>query len=141
MYLVSKGHIENRLCSDLKEWVDFPLGMPVVDIITEFRKDDIIPLYSLEKGTRCLLVNSTEMLAMECISDLHNMMGVYHLILVPYCGTKSVWSVWNEEIDTAVTDDEPEFPSLSCLCGVPHPLRPAHSESQQVPLSCRGILG
>ncbi len=109
LYLVSKGHIENRLCSDLKEWVDFPLGMPVVDIITEFRKDDIIPLYSLEKGTRCLLVNSTEMLAMECISDLHNMMGVYHLILVPYCGKKSVWSVWNEEIDTAVTVDEPEL--------------------------------
>lgn len=106
LYLISKGHIENRFCTPIDERVDFPLGMPTIDIIVEFRKKDMEPLACLKKGTKCLLVNSTEMLAMECISDLYNTMGIYHLILLPYCGGGELYE---DGIDTAITVGEPEL--------------------------------
>ncbi len=106
LYLISKGHIENRFCTPIDERIDFPLGMPTIDMIVEFRKKDMEPLMRLKKGTKCLLVNSTEMLAMECISDLYNTMGIYHLILLPYCGDGELYE---EGIDTAVTVGEPEL--------------------------------
>ena len=106
LYLISKGHIESKTGVPIYAKFDFPIGIPVVDIIVEFCKDDIKPLYSLKKGTVCLLVNSTEMLAMECISDLHNTMGVYHLNMFPYGGESHFYS---GDIKTAVTVGEPEL--------------------------------
>lgn len=106
LYLVPKGHIENSLGTALDAQYSFPLGIPVLDILVEFRLADMESLRQLSKGTRCLLVNSTEMLAMECISDLHNTMGIYHLVMQPYSGENSISS---DDIRTAVTIGEPEL--------------------------------
>lgn len=106
LYLMPRGHIENRLCAAIDTEFEFPLGIPILDIMAEFRLSDMKPLYSLSRGTRCLLVNSTEMLAMECISDLHNTMGIYHLAMQPYSGKDSIYS---DDIRTAVTVGEPDL--------------------------------
>lgn len=86
LYLVSKGYIESCTGAELGAQMNFPEGVPVLDLSVDFRKNEVQPLFDLPQGTRCLLVNSTEMLAMECISDLHNLMGIYHLVLIPYAG-------------------------------------------------------
>lgn len=106
LYLVSKGHIEHRMGTPLRTEFDFPLGISVLDIAVEFCIEDVAPLQQLPKGTHCLLVNSTEMLAMECISDLHNTMGIYHLTMIPYSGENDLY---DDDIQVAVTIGEPEL--------------------------------
>lgn len=106
IYLASKGHIENRMGTDMYTEINFPVGIPVIDILVEFRTSDVAPLFELAPGTKCLLVNSTEMLAMECISDLHNSMGVYHLAMLPYA--EKQWIV-DENIKYAITVGEKEL--------------------------------
>ena len=106
LYLISKGYIESRMGAELHSKLDFPAGIPVIDLVVEFRQEDVKPLFSLKKGTRCLLVNATEMLAMECISDLHNTMGIYHLAMLPYSGEERFY---DESIQTAITVGECEL--------------------------------
>lgn len=106
LYLVSKGYIESRMGAELHSKLEFPVGIPVIDLMVEFRQEDVKPLFALKKGTRCLLVNATEMLAMECISDLHNSMGVYHLAMLPYSGAERFY---DESISIAITIGEAEL--------------------------------
>ena len=106
LYLVSKGYIESRIGAALHSKLDFPVGIPVIDLVVEFRKEDVRPLFALKKGTHCLLVNATEMLAMECISDLYNVMGIYHLAMFPYSDDSRFY---DETIQTAITIGEPEL--------------------------------
>lgn len=106
IYLVPKSVIENERNANIEEIIDVPLGIPVIDLIVEFRKKDIESLRNLPSGQKCLLVNGTKMLAMEVISELHNTMGIYHLELFPYGGNVNEYDI---DFETAITVGEQEM--------------------------------
>ncbi len=109
LYLVPKSVIESECNADIEKVIDVPLGIPVIDLVVEFRKKDIEPLRNLPAGRKCLLVNVTKMLAMEVISELHNTMGIYHLELFPYGGDVKEYDV---DIETAITVGEQDMVPL-----------------------------
>lgn len=106
LYLGGVGNIENNIASNMTEKFDLPLGIPVVDMIVEFTKDDVKPLLSIPKGENCLFVNTSDMLSMECITDLHNTMGIYHIDFYPYSGGEIPYDI---DFKTAVTAGEPQL--------------------------------
>lgn len=100
LYMISKGAIEYT--GEMEFQV--PLGVPVVDISVVFERKSLELVASLPKGTRCLLVNSTEPLALECIVEFHKH-SIYNVQLTPmYPG-----SCEYPDIDVALTAGEPEL--------------------------------
>lgn len=106
VYLLPKSVIESERNANIEEIIDIPLGIPVIDLIVEFRKKDIESLWQLPSGRKCLVVNGTKMLAMEVISELHNTMGIYHLELFPYGGDVKEYDI---DFETAITVGEQDM--------------------------------
>ena len=100
VYIVSVNAIEyigdfsNRLT----------LGVPVVDIRVSFKMEAYEELMRIPSGTRCMFVNKTEPLALECIVELYRH-SIYNIHLTP------VWPGAPEypEIETAITAGEPQL--------------------------------
>lgn len=85
------GDFSNRLA----------LGVPVVDIRVSFKQNTYHTLAQIPQGTRCMFVNLTEPLALECIVELYRH-SLYNIHLTP------MWpgAVNRPEIDTAITAGE-----------------------------------
>ena len=98
LYLISTSAIEYTGEMELQ----VPLGVPVVDISVIFERKSLELVEGLHKGTRCLLVNSTEPLALECIVEFHKH-SIYNVQLTPmYPGSCDY-----PDIDVALTAGEP----------------------------------
>ena len=85
------GDFSNRLA----------LGVPVVDIRVSFKQNTYHILSQIPQGTRCMFVNLTEPLALECIVELYRH-SLYNIHLTP------MWPGASKlpEIDTAITAGE-----------------------------------
>ena len=83
---------------------EMPLGIEVVETRVCFRNEELDRIAKIPEGTRCLLVNATEPLALECIVDVHSH-SMYNVQMVPY------WPGGPDdpEIDTAITAGDLDF--------------------------------
>jgi len=100
LYLISKSAIESA--GDIS--YNVPLGVPVVDIRIDFKKEDIEKLRCIPKGSKCMLANSTELLCLECIVSLHQH-GIHNIHFIPvYPGLSEI-----PNVDIAFTPGEPQI--------------------------------
>ena len=77
---------------------ELPLGVKMVETRVSFCSQELDRISKIPEGTKCLLVNTTEPLALECIVDIHGN-GLFNVQLTPY------WPGCPEfpDIHTAVT--------------------------------------
>lgn len=100
LYLISKSSVESAV--DIS--YNVPFGVPVVDIKSDFKRDDIEKLRCMPKGSKCMLANSTELLCLECIVLMHKH-GVHNINFIPiYPGLSEI-----PKIDIAFTPGEPQI--------------------------------
>lgn len=100
LYLISKASVESA--GDIS--YNVPLGVPVVDIKSDFKMDDIEELRCLPKSSKCMLANSTKLLCLECIVMMHKH-GVHNIDFIPiYPGLSEI-----PKIDIAFTPGEPQI--------------------------------
>ena len=93
-YLVSTNAIRytNGIVQEL------PLGMHMVETHVAFQNPELERISKIPDGTACLLVNTTEPLALECIVDFHSS-SIFNIQLTPYWPGAEV----HPEIKTAIT--------------------------------------
>lgn len=93
-YLVSTNAIlyTNGIVQEL------PLGMHMVETRVSFQIPELDRVCQIPEGTSCLLVNTTEPLALECIVDFHSN-GIFNVQLTPYWPAADM----HPEITTAIT--------------------------------------
>lgn len=100
LYLISKSSVESA--GDIS--YNVPLGVPVVDIKIDFKREDIEKLRCIPKGSKCMLANSTELLCLESIVSLHQH-GVHNIHFIPvYPGLSEI-----PNVDIAFTPGEPQI--------------------------------
>jgi len=100
LYLISKSSVESA--GDIS--YNVPLGVPVVDIKIDFKREDIEKLRCIPKGSKCMLANSTELLCLESIVSLHQH-GVHNIHFIPvYPGLSEI-----PNVDIAITPGEPQI--------------------------------
>lgn len=97
LYLVSKNAIES--VSDIT--YSIPFGVPVVDLKVDHKEDSIKNLRNIEKGKKCLYVNTSEDLSLEGIVNLRHR-GIHNIALYPYAPGMEIW----EDISFALTPGE-----------------------------------
>ena len=99
-YLVSS----NTITYTTGIFQETPLGVEVVETRVCFQREALDRIAKIPEGTRCLLVNTTEPLALECIVDVHSH-SLYNVQMVPY------WpgSPEHPDVDIAITAGDTEL--------------------------------
>ena len=98
VYLVSSNAI--RYTTGMPH--ELPLGVQMVETRVAFRSRDLECISLIPEGTECLLVNTTEPLALECIVDFYSH-SIFNVRLAPY------WPGSREypQVATAITAGDP----------------------------------
>lgn len=91
----------NSILKEINTQLDFPLGIPVVDIKLSFKKKEIDKLKSYPKGTRCIFASASEAFTNQGIQELYQK-GVYNIEWLPMSPVKG----WHPSVDFIVTPGE-----------------------------------